>query len=93
MAGPPFALLAICHQSKQEQLQPKRKVQPMVISLSWLSSRVGRRDDSQSVAFQRDGGAAVCRNSEFWLQLLLLSWQIAKSANGGPATRLQMVST
>ena len=48
--------------------------------------------DSQSVAFQRDGGAAVCRNSEFWLQLLLLSWQIAKSANGGPATRLQMVS-
>ena len=89
MAGPPFALLAICHQSKQEQLQPKRKVQPIV---NLAESRVGRRDDSQSVAFQRDGGAAVCRNSEFWLQLLLLSWQIAKSANGGPATRLQMVS-
>jgi len=25
--------LAICHQSKQEQLQPKRKVQAIVISL------------------------------------------------------------
>ena len=35
MAGPPFALLAICHQSKQEQLQPKRKVQAIVISLSF----------------------------------------------------------
>jgi hypothetical protein len=33
VAGPPFALLAICHQSKQEQLQPKRKVQAIVISL------------------------------------------------------------
>lgn len=41
MAGPPFALLAICHQSKQEQLQPKRKVQAIVISLE-LARAAGR---------------------------------------------------